>query len=340
MGQGRVVVVTGGSAGVGREAVRHLAAAGWDVAILARGHAGIEAAADDVRKAGHRALAISTDVADLGQVQDAADRVEKELGEIDAWVNVAFAGALSYFWDTDPKAYRRITEVTYLGQVHGTRVALQHMRPRNRGVIVNVGSALAFRGIPLQSAYCGAKHAVKGFTESVITELAHEHSRVKICMVQLPGLNTPQFNWNENEFEEHPQPVAPVFQPEPAGRAIAHLVEHPRRNMWVGVSTAYTILGNRIAPWFLDRYLARTGIKGQLSQQEGPRYGSNVFVSRDEQQDRGSHGMFDSKAHPHDPWSWLSIHRRGAVAAVGGVLGAGLMVRLGRGHRPRAPHAR
>lgn len=323
---GRVAVVAGGSGGVGRAAVRELAARGWDVAVLARGQAGAEAAAKEVENAGQSSLAVVVDVTDLEALSEAADQVERELGSIDAWINVAFVGALKFFWDTEPDAYRQITDVTYFGQVHGTRVALDRMRPRNRGVIINVGSALAFRGIPLQSAYCGAKHAVKGFTESVITELEHEKSKVKVCMVQLPGLNTTQFNWNDNGFEQHPQPVAPIFQPETAGRAIAFLASHPRRNMWVGVPTAYTILGNRVAPWLLDWYLARTGVSGQLSKSDGPRYGSNVFTPRDDDEDRGAHGMFDRKAHPHDPWSAASMHRTAigatvvaAVAAAGGV---------------------
>jgi NAD(P)-dependent dehydrogenase (short-subunit alcohol dehydrogenase family) len=321
-----VAVVTGGSAGVGREAVRHLAAAGWDVAVLARGRAGVEAAAAEVTRLGRRGLAIQCDVADAGQVDAAAERVERELGPIDVWVNVAFVGALRYFWDTPEEQFRRITEVTYLGQVHGVRAALAHMRPRDRGVIINVGSALAFRGIPLQAAYCGAKHAVKGFTESVITELKATGSAIRVCMVQLPGMNTRQFDWNDDQFDEHPQPVAPVFQPELAGRAVAYLAEHPRRNMWVGVSTAYTILGNRVAPWFLDWYLGKTGVSGQLSQQDGPRLGSNVFQARDDDADRGSHGMFDVKAHSFDPWSWMSIRRvpvaTAAVAAAGASLAA------------------
>jgi len=308
---------------VGREAVRHLARRGYDVAILARGQAGVEAAARDVEDAGRRGLAIPTDVADPAQVEAAAERVEQELGPIDAWVNVAFVGALRFFWDTDLATYRRITEVTYLGQVHGVQAALKRMRPRDRGVIVNVGSALAFRGIPLQAAYCGAKHAVKGFTESVITELKHEGSNVRVCMVQLPGLNTVQFDWNDNEFDEHPQPVAPIFQPELAGRAIAYVVDNPRRNMWVGVSTAYTILGNRLAPWLADWYLAKTGVQGQLSQQAGPRFGSNVFEPQDDDEDRGSHGMFDERAHGSDPWSWVSMHRKGiAGGALAGVVAA------------------
>ena len=313
---------------MGREAVRHLARRGYDVAILARGQAGVEAAARDVDDAGRRGLAIPTDVADPAQVEAAAERVEQELGPIDAWVNVAFVGALRFFWDTDLATYRRITEVTYLGQVHGVQAALKRMRPRDRGVIVNVGSALAFRGIPLQAAYCGAKHAVKGFTESVITELKHEGSNVRVCMVQLPGLNTVQFDWNDNEFDEHPQPVAPIFQPELAGRAIAYVVDNPRRNMWVGVSTAYTILGNRLAPWLADWYLAKTGVQGQLSQQAGPRFGSNVFEPQDDDEDRGSHGMFDEQAHDSDPWSWDSMHRKqiaggalaGAAAAAAALL--------------------
>jgi NAD(P)-dependent dehydrogenase (short-subunit alcohol dehydrogenase family) len=321
----RVAVVAGGSAGVGREVVRHLAAGGWDVAVLARGEAGAKVAAEEVRGAGRRALALTVDVAEPEQVEAAAERVEQELGPIEAWVNVAFVGALRYFWETEPDSYRRITDVTYHGQVNGTRAALSRMRARDRGVVVNVGSALAFRGIPLQAAYCGAKHAVKGFTESVMTELAHEKSRVKVCLVHLPGLNTPQFDWNDSEFAAHPQPVAPIFQPELAGRAVAHVVEHPRRSMWVGFSTAYTILGNRIAPWFLDWYLARTGVDGQLSDRPGPRLGSNVFEPRDAEADRGSHGMFDDRAHARDPWSWVSMHRvpvAGAVAALAALGGA------------------
>jgi NAD(P)-dependent dehydrogenase (short-subunit alcohol dehydrogenase family) len=320
-------VVTGGSAGVGREAVRQLAARGWDVAVLARGSAGTQAAADDVTKAGRRGLAIDCDVADAAAVEAAAERVERDLGPIQAWVNVAFVGALRFSWDMSEEEFRRITEVTYLGQVHGTQTALRRMRPRDAGVIVNVGSALAFRGIPLQSAYCGAKHAVKGYTEAVLSELKATHSKVRLCQVQLPGLNTTQFDWNENQFDGHPQPVAPIFQPELAGRAIAYLAEHPRRNMWVGVSTAYTILGNRIAPWFLDWYLAKTGVTGQLTDQHGPRFGSNVERPRDEHADRGAHGMFDDKAHDSDPWSWTSMHRLPITAAAAGAGLAALAVK-------------
>ena len=322
----KIAVVSGGSAGVGRAVVREFAEHGYDVAVLARGQAGLDGAVRDVEALGGRGLGIATDAAELAQVEAAATQVENELGPIDVWVNVAFVGALKFFWDTDDETYRRITDVTYMGQVNGTRTALKRMRPRDRGVIVQVGSALGYRGIPLQAAYCGAKHAVKGFTESVITELLHEGSHVKVCMVQLPGVNTVQFDWNDNEFSEHPMPVPPIFQPELPARAVRFVAEHPRRNIWVGVSTAYTILGNRVAPWLIDRYLAKTGVKGQLSKQEGPRLGSNVEEPKDDVRDMGAHGMFDSKAHAHDPWSWTSMRRvplgagAAALAAVGAVV--------------------
>ena len=314
---------------MGRAVVREFAANGYDVAILARGEAGLAAAAADVEQCGAKALPIETDVSVLEQVEAAAERVESELGPIDVWVNVAFVGALRFFWDTDDAVYRRITEVTYFGFVNGTRVALSLMRQRNRGVVVQVGSALAHRGIPLQSAYCGAKHAIKGFTESVVTELIHERSDVRVCMVDLPGVNTPQFDWNDNEFDEHPMPVPPIFQPEVPARIIRHVAEHPRRSAWVGFPTAKTILGNRVAPWFLDWYLGRKVVQGQLSETDGPRRGSNVFRPRDDTSDAGAHGMFDDQARSHDPWSWASMHRAafGAGAVVAAATAAAAVAR-------------
>jgi hypothetical protein len=226
--------------------------------------------------------------------------------------------------------FRRMTEVTYFGQVHGTLAALERMRPRDRGVIINVGSAMAYRSIPLQAAYCGAKHAVKGFTESVMCELAHEKSHVRLCMVQLPGLNTPQFNWNLSKMPGHPMPVPPVFQPELPARAIAYLAEHPRRNMWVGLPTAYTILGERLAPRLLDWYLGRSGVKSQQTDQDLPRLGPNVFEPRDQAEDQGAHGAFDDKAHVGDPQLWLSVHRRPVLAGLalaGAAAGAAMAFR-------------
>ena len=312
----KVAVVTGGSGGVGRATVQAFAEAGYDVAVLARGQAGLDGAAKDVEAAGGRGLGIPTDVADPGAVQRAAEQAEAELGEIDVWVNVAFTGSLAYSWDTSDEEFRRMTEVTYYGQVYGTQAALRHMRPRDRGVIINVGSALAYRSIPLQSAYCGAKHAVVGYTQSVVTELASERSNVRLCTVQLPGLNTPQFNWNLNKMDGHPMPVAPIFQPELPAKAIVYLAEHPRRNMWVGISTAYTILGERIAPKLLDLYLGRTGIKSQQSARELPRWGSNVFEPQDADADRGAHGAFDEQAHARDPWLWATMHRAPLAGAL------------------------
>ncbi|HLH59150.1 MAG TPA: SDR family oxidoreductase [Streptosporangiaceae bacterium] len=321
--QRKIAVVTGGSAGVGRATVRELAERGYDVAILARGEAGLEGAADDVRKAGRRALPLAVDVADDEAVRRAAARVESDLGEIGVWVNVAFAGSLAFAWDTSMAEFRRMTEVTYYGQVHGTLAALERMRPRDRGVIINVGSAMAYRSIPLQAPYCGAKHAVKGFTESVMCELAHERSRVKLCMVQLPGLNTTQFRWNLNKMGKHPMPVPPIFQPELPARAIAFLAEHPRRNMWVGISTAYTVLGERLAPKLLDLYLGRTGVKSQQTGKDLPRLGSNVFEPRDDREDQGAHGGFDDQAHARDPQLWISMHRRAIAAGLGAAMLAG-----------------
>jgi len=329
----KIVVVTGGSAGVGRATVQAFAAAGYDVAILARGQAGLDGATKDVAAAGADALAIVTDVSDPDAVERAADQVETELGAIDVWVNVAFSGSLAFSWDTSKEEFRRMTEVTYYGQVYGTQAALRYMRPRDRGVIINVGSALAYRSIPLQAAYCGAKHAVVGYTQSVVTELASEHSKVKLCTVQLPGLNTPQFNWNLNKMDGHPQPVAPIFQPELPAKAIVYLAEHPRRNMWVGISTAYTILGERIAPKLLDLYLGRTGVTAQQSEHDLPRWGSNVFEPQDTDIDRGAHGAFDDAAHARDPWLWATTHRGPILCGLTGAAGliiAGVHASRGR----------
>lgn len=315
-----VAVVTGGTAGIGRATVRAFAAAGYDVAVLARGRAGLDAAAADVEQAGGRGLGVPTDVAVLEQVESATDRVETELGPIQVWVNCAFVGSLAFFWDTTPAEYERMTAVTYYGQVNGTRAALRVMRPRDHGAIVNVSSAMAYRAIPLQSAYCGAKHAIKGFTEAVLTELIATRSKVTIGLVTLPGVNSTQFGWNLNKMPGHPRPVPPIVQPEVCARSILFSAQHPRRNMWVGLSTVYTVLGNRIAPAVVDWYLAKTGVQSQQTQDDLPRWGSNVFEPQDAAADRGARGSFDSSAAKHDPVSFVARNRlaslTGAAAAM------------------------
>ncbi len=312
-----VAVVTGGSAGIGRATVRELARAGYDVAVLARGRAGLDAAVADIERTGRRGLSVRTDVADPESVEAAADRVEEELGPISVWVNVAFAGSLAWFWETTAAEYQRMTDVTYHGQVNGTRAALRVMRARDRGAIVNVASAMSYRSIPLQSAYCGAKHATKGFTESVRTELRASGSRVTIGLVTLPGVNTTQFGWNLNKMPRHPRPVPPIVQPEVCARSIRFSAEHPRRNMWVGLATPYTVLGNRVAPLFADWYLARTGVASQQTDQQHPRWGSNVFEPQDEEADRGARGSFSEGAWSRDPVSFLARHRRATIGLSG-----------------------
>jgi NAD(P)-dependent dehydrogenase (short-subunit alcohol dehydrogenase family) len=329
MADGKVAVVTGGTAGVGRATVRLLAQEGFDVAVLARGDAGLAACTSEVAEMGRRSLPIEVDVSDYDAVMKAASEVEDQLGPIHAWINVAFVGTLAFAWDTSMYEFRRVMDVTFYGQVHGTLAALSKMRPRDRGVIVNVGSAMAYRSIPLQAPYCAAKHAVKGFTESVMTELAHEKSKVKLCMVQLPGLNTPQFEWNLNKMPKHPMPVPPIYQPEVAAKGIVHLVHQPRRNLWVGVPTAMTILGERLAPKLLDLYLGRSGVKSQQYSKDAPRRGANLWEPRDEDRDAGPRGPFDQKAHEHDPVLWASTHRREVVLGgltAGAAAGAALLV--------------
>jgi short-subunit dehydrogenase len=293
----RTVVVTGASAGVGRATAVAFGRRGDRVALLARGEAGLAAAARDVEAAGGRALAIPCDVSDAGAVEAAAARAEATLGPIDVWVNGAMTAVLAFAHELDPADARRVTEVTYLGQVHGTLAALRRMRPRDRGVIVQVGSALSYRAIPLQSTYCGAKFAIRGFTDSVRTELLHERSGVRVTMVQLPGLNTPQFTWVRTTLRRHPRPVAPVFQPEVAAEAIVYAAEHPRRELWVGANTALIIAANHLAPWVADRYLARTNVEAQQTAQPiDPDRPDYLYAPLDDREDRGAHGPFDAEA--------------------------------------------
>ena len=323
---GRVIVVTGASAGVGRAVAREFGARGDTVALLARGEVGLDGAVKDVEAAGGRALAIPTDVADDGQVAAAAIRAEEELGPIDVWVNVAFAGVFAPFTEIRPDEFKRVTEVTYLGYVYGTRAALERMLPRDRGVVVQVGSALAYRGIPLQTAYCGAKHAIQGFTEALRCELLHDHSNVRLTMVQLPAVNTPQFDWVLSRLPRPPQPVPPIYQPEAAARAVVYAAEHPRRReYWVGGPTAATLVANSLAPGLLDRYLSRTGFKSQQGDRPAnPDRPVNLWAPVDGPggRDFGARGSFDSRTTDRSVQLWLSQHH-GLLAAVGGAV-AGL----------------
>jgi NAD(P)-dependent dehydrogenase (short-subunit alcohol dehydrogenase family) len=321
---GRIVVVTGATGGVGRAVARRAGARGDTVALLARGDAGLSAAVKDVDAAGGRALAIPTDTAHAEQVEAAAARVESELGPIDIWINDAFSSVFAPFTEITADEFRRVTEVSYLGYVYGTQAALRRMRPRNRGSIVQVGSALAYRGIPLQSAYCGAKHAIQGFTESVRCELRHEHSRVRITMVQLPAVNTPQFSWVLSRLPRHPQPVPPIYQPDVPARAILWAADHNRREWWVAGSTAATLMANAVVPGLLDRYLARTGYDSQqTSEPHDPNAPANLWEPADADTDFGAYGEFDDQSKDRSFQWWATKHRRAltgltaAAAALG-----------------------
>jgi NAD(P)-dependent dehydrogenase (short-subunit alcohol dehydrogenase family) len=320
--QGQVAVITGASAGVGRATARLLARRGWSLGLLARGEEGLAASRDEAAALGVRAVAVPTDVADAGAVERAAGRIEQELGPIEVWVNDAMTSVFGPFMQMSPEDFGRVTEVTYLGFVHGTRAALARMVPRDRGIVVQVGSALAYRGIPLQSAYCGAKHAIRGFTDSVRAELEHERSRVRICEVDLPAVNTPQFRWAKVLLSKEPQPVAPIFQPEVAADAIVWTIDHPRRTRWVGGSTVATVLVNRLAPGLLDGYLGRTGYRSQQTEEPlDPRRPDNLYAPVEG--DRGARGPFDARSSSRSPQLWASKHRRAITVGAGLASGLG-----------------
>ncbi|MDF1601944.1 SDR family oxidoreductase [Nocardioides sp. YIM 152315] len=322
----RVVVVTGASGGIGRASAQAFAAHGDHVALVARGERGLAGARRDVERLGGRAGVYPVDVADAAALDEVADRVEDELGPIDVWVNVAFTSVFARFVDIEADEYRRVTEVSYLGYVNGTRSALRRMLPRDRGTVVQVGSALAYRGIPLQSAYCGAKHAIQGFNEAVRAELLHDGSRVRTTMVQMPAVNTPQFSWVLSRLPHQAQPVPPIYQPEVAGRAVVFAADHPRRReYWVGGSTAGTLIANAVAPGVLDRYLARTGFASQQTGRPKPDdQPANLWEPADgpHGHDYGAHGPFDDQAGSSSAQLWASQHHGVLGAAAGTAVAA------------------
>ena len=317
-----MVVVTGAGSGIGRAIARRFGADGDRVALLARGEDSLRGAAREVEEAGGQALAIPTDVSDPEAVEAAAERVEAELGPIDVWVNDAMTTVFAFFDEIEPEEYRRATDVTYHGTVWGTKAALKRMMPRDSGSIVLVGSAMAYQGIPLQAPYCGAKHAIKGFFDSVRTELRHKGSKVHLTMVQLPGVNTPQFDHCRSKMPKHPKPVPPIYQPEVAAGAAHWAAHHRRRQVYVGVPTVYTVLGSKFAPWLAERYLAKTAVSEQQMEDQDPdpanREGN---LMEPPVEDPGAHGRFDEQAHSRSIQWWLSRHR--AALAAGAVLTAG-----------------
>ncbi len=331
MAERSVVAITGATGGVGRAIAREFARHGAAVGLIARGAAGLAAATREVGELGADAYTQKTDIADYGQVQDAAAVIEERLGPIDIWVNNAMTTVFAYLPDISAEEFERATRVTYLGTVWGTKAALERMLPRDHGTIVQVGSALAYQGIPLQAPYCGAKHAIKGFQESLRCELRNRGSKVHATMVQLPGMNTPQFDHCLSRMPRHPMPVPPIYQPEVAARAVYWAAHHRRRELYVGLPTVYTILGNKLAPWLAEWYLARKAVNGQQTKQvyDGEK-AVNLFTPVDGDHDEGAHGIFDENAHDGSVQAWLSRHRTGPLAGASAVAAGAAATLLAR----------
>jgi len=324
--QTETVVVTGASAGLGRAIAREFGRHKANVGLLARGLDGLNAAKAEIESAGGRALVLQADVADGAALELAAAKVEEHFGPIDIWINNAMTSVFSPVKEMTPEDYKRVTEVTYLGVVNGTLAALRRMLVRDRGTIVQVGSALAHRSIPLQSAYCGAKHAIAGFTDSLRCELIHDRSDIHVTVVNMPALNTPQFGWVKSRLKRRAQPVPPIYQPEVGARAVYWAAHHRRREIYVGLPTVEAIAGNKIAPGLLDHYLGRTGYNSQQAHEpEDPNRPNNLWETVPG--DHGAHGAFDSRAQAHSLETWADLHRvkliAGGIALAGlGILGA------------------
>jgi NAD(P)-dependent dehydrogenase (short-subunit alcohol dehydrogenase family) len=324
----RVIVITGAAAGVGRATAQMFAKTeGAHIGLIARGVEGLEGAKRDVESLGGKAIIIQCDVTDAEGMEAAAERVERELGPIDVWVNVAMTSVFAFIKETTAAEFKRVTDVCYLGYVNGTLAALKRMLPRNRGHIIQVGSALAYRGIPLQAAYCASKHAIQGFMDSLRAELIHDQSDIIAVMVQMPALNTPQFDWCKSKLPNKAQPVPPIYQPEIAAQAIVFASKNTRREIYVGLPTVIAIIGNKLFPRLGDWYLGKTGVKGQQTQEKAdPSKPDNLYEPVGG--DPGAHGRFDDRAHSFSPQLWTDMHRDwivggvliGILATVGGLL--------------------
>lgn len=315
---GKTVVITGASAGLGRAMVREFAKHGANVGMIARGIDGLKAANDEVEELGGHGYIAQCDVSDANAVENAAEKIENHFGAIDVWINNAMISIFGPFKKIEPGDFERVTDVTYLGQVYGTSAALKRMLPRNKGTIILIGSALAYRGIPLQSAYCGAKHAVHGFFESLRSELINEGSNVKLSMVQLPAMNTTQFGWVKSYLENNPKPMGKIFAPEVAARAVVSIARNPERELYVGYPTVKTIWGNKVAPGFLDDYLAKTGYSGQQTDEPvSPERENNLWYPLPG--DHGAHGSFDKESTTFSPETWMATHKKITFGIIGAI---------------------
>lgn len=337
LGKPEVVVITGASAGVGRAVAQRFARDGAHIGLLARGVDGLEGARRDVEALGGKALVLPTDVADAEAVERAAEAVEREFGPIDIWINNAMVSVFSPVKEMKPEEYRRVTEVTYLGYVYGTLAALKRMLPRDRGVIIQVGSALAYRGIPLQSAYCAAKHAIQGFCDSLRSELIHDNSRVRVTMVQLPAMNTPQFEWVKSRLPNKPFPVPPIFQPEVGAEAVHYVAHNERREMYVGFPTVKAIVGDKILPGYADHYLAENGYDAQQRDEpDDPHRPDNLWEPVPG--DHGAHGPFDEISSDWSLQAWASENRNWLMMAGACLGGLFLAITLSADENSRRKH--
>lgn len=327
--QGKNVVITGASAGLGRAMVREFAIGGANIGLIARGEEGLNAAKKEVEEYGGKAVVAVTDVSDYDQVENAAQKIEETLGPVDIWINNAMVSVFGPFKKMEAEDFKHVTDVTYLGQVYGTKAALKRMLPRNKGSVILIGSALAYRGIPLQSAYCGAKHAIHGFFESLRSELIKDNSRVQLSMVQMPAMNTTQFGWVKSYLKNKPKPMGRIFEPEVAAKAVVQIAKNPQRELYVGYPTVQTIWGNKMIPGYLDKYLAKTGFDGQQTDEpESAERKNNLWEPVPG--DHGARGTFAAESWNFSPETWMATHKKTTLGLLAGLaVGVGVIAALG-----------